>query len=82
MGLDAVLNHSNAALKNNPWTMICIATLAGGGGGMIVPAFRGFHADFAFGTPPWVATYPGIDIWGATVVGYVYAQVLLSILVI
>lgn len=72
-GVDTVLSHPNEAIRNSPWAMILIATLAGGGGGLIVPAFRGFHADWQFTTPPWVKEGPGIDVWGATVIGYVYA---------
>lgn len=73
-GVDTVLAHPNAALRNSPWAMVAVATIAGGGGGMIVPAFRGFHADWGLiSTPGWVKDGPGIDIWGATVVGYVYS---------
>lgn len=74
-GLDTVLSHPNNAVRTSPWAMIAIASIAGGGGGMIVPAFRGFHADWSFSTPPWVANGPGIDIYGATIIGYVYAYV-------
>lgn len=73
-GVDTVLSHPNTALRTSPWAMIVVATLAGGGGGMIVPAFKGFSADWSFSnTPGWVKDGPGIDIWGATVIGYVYA---------
>lgn len=74
-GLDTVLSHPNNAVRTSPWAMIAIASIAGGGGGMIVPAFRGFHADWSFATPPWVANGPGVDIYGATIIGYVYAYV-------
>lgn len=73
-GVDTVLAHPNAALRNSPWAMVLVATIAGGGGGMIVPAFKGFHADWSFtSTPGWVKDGPGIDIWGATLIGYVYS---------
>ncbi|KAK4702169.1 hypothetical protein P7C70_g4058, partial [Phenoliferia sp. Uapishka_3] len=75
-GVDTVLSHPNTALRNSPWSMILVATLAGGGGGLIVPAFKGFHADWAFATPPWVTNGPGIDVWGATVIGYVYSTLI------
>ena len=74
-GVDTVLSHPNSALRTSPWAMVLVATLAGGGGGLIVPSFNGFHADWAFATPPWVKNGPGIDVWGATVIGYVYAFV-------
>lgn len=72
-GVDTVLAHPNAALRTSPWAMVLVATLAGGGGGLILPSFRGFHADWSFQTPPWVKDGPGIDVWGATVIGYVYS---------
>lgn len=72
-GVDTVISHSDPAVANSPWAMIVIATLAGGGGGLIVPAFKGFHADWAFGTPPWAKEGPGIDVWGATLIGYIYS---------
>ncbi|KAL8280789.1 hypothetical protein RQP46_006793 [Phenoliferia psychrophenolica] len=75
-GVDTVLSHPNAALRTSPWAMILVATLAGGGGGLIVPSFRGFHADWSFATPPWVKDGPGIDVWGATVIGYVYSTLI------
>lgn len=44
MGVETVVNHHNPALRNSPWAMLVIGTLAGGGGGIIVPGFNGFHA--------------------------------------
>lgn len=77
LGIDTVLAHPNPALRNSPWAMVAVATLAGGGGGMIVPAFQGFGPEWSLAaTPAWVKNGPGIDIWGATVIGYVYAYVL------
>lgn len=75
-GVDTVISHSDPAVANSPWAMIVIATLAGGGGGLIVPAFKGFHADWAFGTPPWAKEGPGIDVWGATLIGYIYSTLI------
>ncbi|KAM0748633.1 hypothetical protein T439DRAFT_316530 [Meredithblackwellia eburnea MCA 4105] len=75
-GVDTVLSHPNPALRNSPWSMIAVATIAGGGGGLIVPSFRGFHADWTFQTPPWVKEGPAIDVWGATVIGYVYSTLI------
>ena len=72
-GVDSVLTHSNPALRNSPWSMVLVALIAGGGGGMILPAIRGFHADWGFGTPSWVKDGPGVDIWGAGFIGFVYA---------
>lgn len=69
-----MLSHPNTALRASPWAMIVIATLSGGGGGMIVPAIKGFGPNWGFtDTPSWVKDGPAIDIWGATVIGYVYA---------
>ncbi|KAK4057327.1 hypothetical protein OIO90_001824 [Microbotryomycetes sp. JL221] len=77
LGIDTVLSHPNVALRNSPWAMIAVATLAGGGGGMIVPAFKGFGPEWSLAsTPGWVKDGPGIDIWGATVAGYVYATLI------
>lgn len=74
LGVDVVLQHPNAALRTSPWAMIVVATIAGGGGGMIVPAFKGFGPNWGFtDTPSWIKDGPSVDIWGATVVGYVYA---------
>ena len=75
-GVDAVRAHPNPALRDSPWAMIVVATLAGGGGGMIVPLFKGFGPEWGFTTTPaWVKDGPGIDIWGASVIGCVYASV-------
>ncbi|KAK4048189.1 hypothetical protein OIV83_004894 [Microbotryomycetes sp. JL201] len=77
LGIDTVLSHPNVALRHSPWAMIAVATLAGGGGGMIVPAFKGFGPEWSLAsTPGWVKDGPGIDIWGATVAGYVYATLI------
>ena len=41
---------------------------------MLVPTFKGFGPNWGFtDTPSWVKDGPAIDIWGATVIGYVYA---------
>ncbi|KAM0789388.1 hypothetical protein ACM66B_000217 [Microbotryomycetes sp. NB124-2] len=77
LGVDTVLSHPNVALRHSPWAMMAVATLAGGGGGMIVPAFKGFGPEWSLAsTPGWVKDGPGIDIWGATVAGYVYATLI------
>ncbi|KDE06731.1 hypothetical protein MVLG_02927 [Microbotryum lychnidis-dioicae p1A1 Lamole] len=77
LGVDTVLAHPNPALRNSPWAMVLVATIAGGGGGMLVPAMKMFHADWGFdATPAWVRDGPGVDIWGATVIGYVYATLI------
>ncbi|SCV69790.1 BQ2448_1184 [Microbotryum intermedium] len=69
LGVDTVLAHPNPALRSSPWAMVLVATLAGGGGGMLVPAMKMFHADWGFdATPAWVRDGPGIDIWGATAI--------------
>lgn len=73
LGLDAVLSHSDQGVRTSPWAMIVIATITGGGGGMIVPMFNIIQPNWAFVTPPFVRDGPNIDIWGATFVGYVYA---------
>ncbi|SGY13995.1 BQ5605_C010g06022 [Microbotryum silenes-dioicae] len=79
LGVDTVLAHPNPALRNSPWAMVLVATIAGGGGGMLIPAMKMFHADWGFdATPAWVRDGPGVDIWGATVIGYVYALVFLQ----
>ncbi|KAI5476447.1 hypothetical protein MNV49_007760 [Pseudohyphozyma bogoriensis] len=77
LGVDSVLSHSHPGLRNSPWSMVLVATIAGGGGGLLVPAFRLFSPEWGFNaTPPWVTHGPGIDVWGATVIGYVYATLI------
>lgn len=68
------LQHSNPNVSSSPWAMILIALLAGGGGGMVVPALNIISPTWSFtATPSFVKDGPGIDIWGAAFVGYVYA---------
>lgn len=74
LGVDMVLAHPNNAVRNSPWAMVLIAFLSGGGGGMIVPAFRMFGPEWGFtATPGFIKAGLPIDVWSAGFIGYVYA---------
>ncbi|GAA5836612.1 hypothetical protein JCM11251_002677 [Rhodosporidiobolus azoricus] len=77
LGVDVVLSHPNQAVRNSPWAMVLAAFISGGGGGMIVPAFRLFGPEWGFtGTPVWIKNGMPIDVWSAGLVGYVYATLI------
>lgn len=77
MGVDAVLSHPNPLVSSSPWTMVLIGLIAGGGGGLVVPLFRIIEPEWGFtSTPSYIKDGPGIDIWGAALVAYVYATLI------
>ncbi|BGP16962.1 hypothetical protein JCM10213v2_004971 [Rhodosporidiobolus nylandii] len=77
LGVDVVLAHPNQAVRTSPWAMVLVAFISGGGGGMIVPAFRLFGPEWGFtGTPAWVKMGMPIDVWSAGFIGYVYATLI------
>lgn len=76
-GVDTVLAHPNPALNSSPWAMVLISLIAGGGGGLVVPLLGVGRVEWGFReTPGWIREGPGVDIWGAALVGYVYACVI------
>ncbi|GAA6002913.1 hypothetical protein JCM10207_001894 [Rhodosporidiobolus poonsookiae] len=77
LGVDVVLKHPQQAVRDSPWAMVLVAFISGGGGGMIVPAFRLFGPEWGFtGTPGWVKDGMPIDVWSAGFIGYVYATLI------
>ncbi|GAA5854161.1 hypothetical protein JCM8547_008249 [Rhodosporidiobolus lusitaniae] len=77
LGVDVVLTHPNQAVRNSPWAMVLVAFISGGGGGMLVPAFKLFGPEWGFtATPVWVKNGLPIDVWSAGLIGYVYATLI------
>ncbi|GAA6005650.1 uncharacterized protein JCM10292_006726 [Rhodotorula paludigena] len=77
LGVDVVLSHPNQAVRNSPWAMVLVAFISGGGGGMLVPAFKLFGPSWGFtDTPAWVKNGLNIDVWSAGFIGYVYATLI------
>ncbi|GAA6032573.1 hypothetical protein JCM8097_004822 [Rhodosporidiobolus ruineniae] len=77
LGVDVVLSHPNNAVRNSPWAMVLVAFISGGGGGMLVPAFKLFGPEWGFTTTPvWVKNGLPIDVWSAGFIGYVYATLI------
>ncbi|BGP48994.1 hypothetical protein JCM10450v2_004873 [Rhodotorula kratochvilovae] len=77
LGVDVALAHPNQAVRNSPWAIVLVAFLSGGGGGMLVPAFRMFGPEWGFiSTPAFVKTGLPIDVWSAGFIGYVYATLI------
>lgn len=76
-GVDTVLSHPNPALNSSPWAMVLISLIAGGGGGLVVPLLGVGKVEWGFNsTPGWIRDGPNVDIWGAALVGYVYATLI------